>query len=116
MADIKHVTVMMRIDDTARADISLTPDRSYYRFATDSSIEDGQLAPIAGFEHVAQAVVDAARPLEGERPLPSDLRFQLFVNNVLTPAGATEESLSRVVEVLSPLTPEFSFLQGFIAR
>lgn len=114
MADIKHVTVMMRVDDTARADISLTPDRSYYRFATDSSIEDGQLAPIAGFEQVAQAVVEAAKPREGETPLGPDMRMQLFVNNVLAPGQPTEQALRRVVDALAPLTPEFAFLQGFV--
>ena len=113
MADINRITLMMRVDDTAHADIALTPDRSYYRFATDSSIEDGELGAIADFDATAAAIVDAAMPRDAETPLPPEMRFQLFVNNRLAPEAATEQSLRRVIAAVSPLWPEFSFIEGF---
>ncbi len=110
---INRITLMMRVEDTARADIALTAERSYYRFATDSSIEDGELGAVADFTATAAAIIDAAMPHDDEMPLPDSVRFQLFVNNRIAPEAATEQSLRRVIGVVSPLWPEFSFLEGF---
>jgi len=104
---------MMRVEDTARADIALTHDRSYYRFATDSSIEDGELGAVADFTATATAIIDAALPRDGETPLPASVRFQLFVNNRIAPEAATEQSLRRVIGIVEPLWPEFAFIEGF---
>ncbi len=114
-ADISRITLMVRVDDTARADIALTPDRSYYRFATDSSIEDGELAAVPDFTGAAAAIVDAYMPRDGEHPLAADMRLQLFVNNRLAPEAPTEQSLARVLDAVIPLHPEFTFLAGFKA-
>lgn len=114
MSDINRITLMMRVEDTARADLALTPDRTYYRFATDSSIEDGELAAVENFAAVAAEIIDAAMPREGESPLATEVRLQLFVNNRLSPEAPTEQSLRRVVRTVAPLAAEFSFLQGFI--
>lgn len=109
-----RVTLMFMVEDAARADIALTPSRSYYRFATDSSIEDGELGAVADFDAAMADIIDAAMPREGETPLASGVRFQLFVNNRLAPERPTEQSLRRVVEALQPLHAEFSFLKGFV--
>ena len=114
-SDINRISFMVRVEDTARADLALTPDRSYYRFATDSSIEDGELAAIANFVTTAAEIVDAYMPREGEAPLPHDMRVQLFVNNRLAPEAPTEQSLARTIDTLIPLHPEFAFLAGFKA-
>lgn len=114
MSDINRITLMMRVEDTARADLALTPDRTYYRFATDSSIEDGELAAVENFAAVAAEIIDDAMPREGESPLATEVRLQLFVNNRLSPEAPTEQSLRRVVRTVTPLAAEFSFLQGFI--
>ena len=113
--DINRIALMVRIDDAARADIALTPERSYYRFATDSSIEDGELAAVADFQVAATAIIDAYMPHENEHPLPSDMRLQLFVNNRLAPEIPTDQSLDRIIDTLIPLHPEFTFLSGFKA-
>lgn len=112
--EIKRLTVMVRVDDTARADIALTPERTYYRFATDSSIEDGELAAPAGdFDRTARGVAEAATGRAGETPLPDDVRVQIFVNNRMQAVNATEQSLRRLVDALQPLAAEFAFLRGF---
>lgn len=112
-ADTNRITLMLRVDDRARADIALTPDRSYYRFATDSSIEDGELTAVADFAAASASIIDAYMPNDNEQPLPADIRLQLFVNNRLAPEAPTEQSLARVVDALIPLHPEFAFLAGF---
>lgn len=104
---------MLKVDDTARADLALTPERTYYRFATDSSIEDGELKAVENFDVLAAEIIDAAIPLEGEQPLSSQVKLQMFVNNRLSPEKPTEQSLRRLLRVIVPLSPEFSFLEGF---
>lgn len=113
MQDINRITLMLKVDDTARADIALTPDRTYYRFATDSSIEDGELAAVKNFDSIADEIVDAAHPRDSETGLASDVKLQLFINNRLTPGKPTEESLRRILKVVVPISPEFTFLEGF---
>ena len=110
---MKRITLMLMVADTARADIALTPERTYYRLATDSSIEDGELAGVADFDAVAASVVDAATPLDGETPLAADVRMQVFVDNRLMPDKPTEQSLRRVIAAVAPLAAEFSFIEGF---
>lgn len=113
---IKRLSIMLRVDDSAHASIVLTPDRSFYRFATDDSIEDGELAPVADFEETAATIADAAIPLEGETPLPPDVRMQVFVDNVVMRHKPSGQSLHRVVDLLEPLYPEFGFLAAFKAK
>ena len=107
---MKRLTVMLRVDDTARADIALTPDRTYYRLATDSSIEDGELAPVdADYDLLASL----AATREDESPLRSDMLVQIFTDNRLSPAPVSEEGLGRLCDALAGLTPEFTFVLGF---
>lgn len=113
MQDINRITLMLKVDDTARADIALTSDRTYYRFATDSSIEDGELAAVKNFDSIAAEIIDAAHPRDGETGLATDVKLQFFVNNRLTPGKPTEESLRRILKVVVPISPEFTFLEGF---
>lgn len=112
---IKRLSIMLRVDDTAHASIALTPERTFYRFATDDSIEDGEMGPVADFAETAATIADAAIPLEGETPLPSDVRMQVFADNVLMRHKPSVESLRRVVGLLAPLFPEFGFVETFKA-
>ncbi len=105
---------MVRADDTARADIALTQERTYYRFATDSSIEDGELAPVTeDFEQTAGRLIEAASAHDSEAPLPDDIRVQIFTDNRLRNISVSEQSLARLTDALIGLAPEFAFLQGF---
>lgn len=112
--ETKSMTIMMMVADTARADLAFAPDRTYYRFATDSSIEDGSLAACADVGKLAADVLAAAAGDDGEAPLPSDVRVQIFVNNRLQSLRFSEASLRRLVGLLDPLAAEFTFLRGFL--
>lgn len=112
--EIRRLTLMTRYSDDARADIALTPERTYYRFATDTTIEDGEVAAVPDFAAAAASIVEAARPLDGETPLPAEMKVQLFVNNRLDTTPVTEQALRRMVEALQPLAAEFAFLRGFV--
>ena len=106
---------MMRVDDRARADIALTAERTYYRFATDSSIEDGDLSPIEDFDSTVAQIVEGAKALEGEKNLSDEVKVQIFINNRLDSNTISEQSLRRIVNALEPLAAEFAFLRGFLA-
>lgn len=112
--DLRSVTVMLKVEDIARADLMLSPTRTYYRFATDSSIEDGELAAVGNLEAVAAELNAAGEGREGETPLSGDVKLQLFINNRVIDCRPTEASLKRTVEILAPLAPEFAFLRGFV--
>ena len=63
--EIKRLTIMLRVADVARADIMLVPERVYYRFATEDSLEDGELAAVPDFEAVTAELIEAAKAAEG---------------------------------------------------
>lgn len=111
--DIRNITVMLMAGDEARVDIAITPARTYYRYATDSSIDDGELDVVENFETVAQSIVEAASPRDGEQPLDGGVRLQFFVNNRISSGRPTVQSLDRLIGVLMPLAAEFSFLKDF---
>lgn len=110
---MSQLTIMIRVNDVARADIALTGDRTYYRFATESSVEDGDLNALPDLDSVTVAITEAAKPRKDELPLSDDVRLQLFVDNVIAGSGFTEESLRRVIAEVSGLYPEFAFVEGF---
>ena len=110
----RHISLMFKVEDQARADLAFTPQRTYYRFATVSSIEDGELTPLKNFESTIEELLIAAQPRPGEQKLPADVRFELFLNDSPLVTEATEQSLRRVISALQPHNPEFSFLKGFM--
>lgn len=112
--DINRLTLMLRVADVARADIMLTPERIYYRFATEDSIEDGELAPLPDFAATINSLVEVAKGCANETPLAETVLMQVFVNNRLSCEPVSEQSLTRLIRELLPITAEFQFLQGFL--
>lgn len=110
------IAVMLMMEDTARADILFTPDRTYYRFATDASIEDGELKAVGDFETLATAISLAIASGKDEKALPRDMKVQVFVDNVLQKFVASEDSMGRIIDIIVPLHAEFAFIQGFRAN
>lgn len=110
------IVVMIMVDDVARADLLLSSSRTYYRFATDSSIEDGELKGIERFESIAGDILDVVSGEVESGDVSHDVRLQLYFDNRLMPFKATEESLGRLIDILSALFPEFGFLRGFQSR
>lgn len=115
MNDSRRLTIMMRVADVARADMALTPERIYYRFATDESIEDGELPPAKeDFDLLADRLLDCAKAKEGETPLAKDVKLSFFVSNRINDFAVSEQSLKRLVGELTLIADEFSFLKGFV--
>ena len=114
LKDCNRLTVMMRVADTARADIALTPERIYYRFATDDTIEDGELpAPKEDFSVLAESIVKDAEANEGETPLGDDMKVEIYVDNRVSSIKVSEQSLRRLINRLKGVAEEFAFLGGF---
>lgn len=112
--DCSRLTIMMRVADTARADIALTPDRVYYRFATEETIEDGELpAPKEAFATLAENIVSDAEAKEGETALGSEMKVEIYVDNRVSGIKISEQSLRRLVNCLKGVAEEFAFLGGF---
>ena len=105
---------MVAVSDTARADIALTPERIYYRFATDESIEDGELpAAKDDFTALAGRILSDVTARGNEKELAAELRLTVFVDNRKRDIAVSEESLRRMVEELRAVADEFTFLRGF---
>ena len=115
MSEVRSLTIMLLIADTARADIAIKSDRTYYRFATEASLEDGDIAGVPDIGQLAKEVIAAIQGREGEAPLGDGMKVQIFVNNYAQAIAATEASLRRMVAVLEPVAVEFAFLRGFLA-
>lgn len=114
MADSRRLTIMMQACDIARADMALTPDRIYYRFYTEESIEDGELPPSKeNFDDLSRRILSAAVASEGEKALSSDIKVTIFIENRLADIQVSEESLRRLIDELRYTADEFSFLGGF---
>lgn len=114
MGDISRLTLMLCVSDMARADIALTADRIYYRFATDESIEDGELpASKENFTSLAERIVSSAKGAENESVLLPEVKVNVFVDNRRRDMTVSEESLRRMVDELCGIAEEFMFLRGF---
>lgn len=105
---------MIGVSDIARADIAMTPERTYYRFATDESIEDGDLpASKADFQKTVCEILASAESAQKENDLNKDVKVTIFVDNRLKDITVSEESLKRMVNSLCGIAEEFMFLRGF---
>ena len=94
--------------------VSSVPERIFYRFATEDSLEDGELAPLPDFAATINSLVEVAKGCANETPLAENVLKQVFVNNGLSCEPVSEQSLSRLIRALLPITAEFQFLQGFL--
>lgn len=114
MSDSRRLTIMMHAGDVARADMALTPERIYYRFATDESIEDGELPPAKeDFNLLSDRLVAALTANDGEQDLADDMSVKIFINNRLSDIRISEASMRRLVAELRSVAEEFAFLGGF---
>lgn len=110
--EINKLTLMFAAGDIARADILLSPDRIYYRFATDDSIEDGQLPPYSGDFATLAADIVSSLPV-GKNAADGSVKMTLFVDNKLSGVTSEAEAIRRTVDRLCDVADEFAFLRGF---
>lgn len=110
--EIKKLTLMFAAGDVARADILLSHDRIYYRFATDDSIEDGQLPPYKGDFVALAADITSALPAD-KSATDDNVKMTVFVDNRLSAVTSDIEVIRRTVGRLCDVADEFAFLRGF---
>lgn len=84
---MQRYTLMISVRDKARADIAVSADRIYYRFATADTVDEGDIpGPGEQLDLLVARLADAMRPLEGESPIADDdFSAKLFVDNKLQP-------------------------------
>jgi len=107
---------MLSVRDKARADIAISADRIYYRFATADTVDEGDLpGPGEELDLFVARLSEGLRPAEGETPIADDdFSAKLFIDNrqqtgfVLTP-----ESIRRGTTLLRSRDDAFAFLYGF---
>lgn len=107
--NITRITFMLANED-ARCDAMLTAERTYYRFMTEDSLEDGDLPGLGErFETEAEALLDCFRASPEISSSIEPLRFQLFVNNVaVKPVTLNRSTLRAFTRHLAELYQEFS--------
>ncbi len=114
---MNQITIMLLVPDRARADVMLRADRAYYRFATPSASEDGDIPGLGeSLEVFGNRILEAIRPLDGETPIPEcDLQMRLFVDNVERQASAplTEQAIRRLGNMLTAHNESLEFFTRF---
>ncbi len=113
---MQRYTLMISVRDKARADIAVSADRIYYRFATADTVDEGDIPePGEQLDLLVARLADAMRPLEGESPIADDdFSAKLFVDNKLQPnPNLTPEAVRRLANLLRAHDDAFAFILGF---
>lgn len=113
---MQRYTLMISVRDKARADIAISADRIYYRFATEDTADEGDLpGPGEQLELLVARLNDALRPVEGEAPITdNDFSAKLFVDNKLQPnLNLTSGAVRRLANLLRARDDAFAFILGF---
>ena len=113
-----QLTIMLIVPDRARADVMLRADRVYYRFATESQAEDGDLPGLGDRMTVTcERLLDALTAREGEQAVKAEeMKVTVFVDNTARTVAVSEESVARLAEALARESAEFEFLKRFTAE
>ena len=113
---MQRYTLMISARDKARADIAISADRIYYRFATEDTADEGDLpGPGDEFDLFVARLVEALSPKDGEATI-TDAYFsaRLFIDNKLQPGfKLSPESLRRASNLLRTRDDAFAFINGF---
>lgn len=110
----RRLTLMFQSGDYARADIALTNDRIYYRFATDDTIEDGELPwGKCDFYTVSNALLTEMPAREGESPIGIESTVKVFIDNRIDNIDFSSDSTGRATDILEQVAEEFNFLRIF---
>lgn len=109
---MNRITFMISVPDQIRADVAMTEDKTYYRFATDDSIEDGELPGLKKeFDKFTEHLLESFTPGIGITTDISPVKFTLFVNNVVVrPAVLNRDTLRAFISKLADKYNEFTFL------
>ncbi len=109
----RNLNIMLVVADTARADILLTASRTYYRFVTADTLDSGETAPIPSFPSAIEEIASSLSLRDGEQPLDPDIYVRISLDDRALPP-TSEQGLRRLIDLLTPIAPEFTFLHGFL--
>lgn len=106
---------MLSVEGTARADVMLTADRTYYRFATVDSVEDGELPGHPDtFDAFAGELLAVFNDSTSDGAPIDPVRFTIFVNSTrVTPLTLNNDTLRTFIEKMARYAEEFAFMRGF---
>lgn len=112
---MSRLTFMFSNPGCIRADVAMTEDKTYYRFATEDSIEEGELPGLKQeFESFKNQLLESFRPESGITEDVSPLRFTLFDNNsIVRPIILNHNTLRTFLVRLAGKYNEFSCLHSF---
>ena len=115
LATVDRVSFMLSVSDVARADVTMTPEKTYYRFMTEDSLEDGELPGLKDdFEPIVTKALEGFKAGVGVSSPTDPVKFNLFVNNrKVLPEILNNGTLAQFIEVMKGSYAEFSFLEGF---
>lgn len=113
---VDRISFMLSLADVARVDATLVAGKTYYRFATDDSLEDGELAgsgeTFNGFAAELLNAFSAGVEVSGDI---TPLKFTLFVNNrIVQPAVLNHHTLLHFTEILASRHSEFDFAVNLV--
>ena len=111
-ASISRITFMLA-NDSARCDAALTPEKTYYRFMTEDTLEDGELPGLKdSFNSEAARLLDCFHCTPALSSSIEPLRFKLFINNQqVTPETLNHSTLKAFMRALSDIYEEFDAWQ-----
>ena len=114
-AAVDRVSFMLSVTDVARADVTMTPEKTYYRFMTEDSLEDGELPGLKDdFAPTVSKAIEGFKAGVGVSSPTDPVKFSLFLNNrKVIPEILNNGTLARFLDVLKTVYAEFSFLEGF---
>lgn len=109
---IDRITFMLASDD-ARCDATLTPEKTYYRFLAEDSLEDGELPGLRDkFQEKMSGLLECFHLTPAVSSSIEPLRFRLFINNrQVEPETLNRTTLRSFIDKLSDLYYEFSIWQ-----
>lgn len=114
-ASVDRVSFMLSVADVARADVTMTPDKTYYRFMTEDSLEDGELPGLKEeFEPLVTRALEGFKAGVGVSSPTDPVKLGLFINNrKVIPEILNNSTLARFIDVMKRAYAEFIFLEGF---
>ena len=114
-ASVDRLSFMLSVPDLARADIAMTPEKTYYRFMTEDSLEDGELPGLKeDFETLVNRALSGFKAGVGVSSPTDPVKLNLFINNrKVEPEILNNSTLAGFIDVMKCAYAEFAFLGGF---
>ena len=104
--------ITLSVPDRARADVLVTNDRIYYRFATPDTLDQGDLPGLKGDTPAMLDRIAKACTADGNLIPPEELKITVKTDDTLLHT-ISESALREIVGILQEIDEVFLFLRGF---